>query len=124
MANYAHGPFMTAIAGADLSAASFRICVQQSDRTVVLANAATQNFLGVLHFVQKAGGEVTVLARNASGTFKVVAGGTVAVGDAVTSDANGAAVTTVTAGNEVLGFAREAAVAGQVFEYIPANRKF
>lgn len=123
MANYNHGPFITRIAGADLSASSYRICVQQADRTVVVANAATQNFIGVLHFVQKAGGEVSVLARNASGTFKVVAGGTIALGDALTSDANGAAITTTTSGNEVIGYAQEAAVSGQVLEYLAAFRK-
>jgi hypothetical protein len=124
MATYNIGPFITRLAGADLSASNFRILVQQADRTVVLANAATQNFIGVLHYGAKQGGEVSILGRNAGGTFKVIAGGTIAVGDALTSDANGAAITTTTAGNEVIGFAQEAAVAGQVIEYQPAFRKY
>lgn len=123
MATYNVGPFITRVAGADLSDLANHIVVQQSDRTVVAASAATQNFLGVLHYTQKAGGEVSIFARNAGGTFKVVAGGTIALGDALTSDSTGRAITTATSGNEVIGYAQEAAVAGQVIEYLPAFRK-
>lgn len=136
MAGYSEGPFLDRIAGADLSGVGpaggttnclFRIVKQQADatnptgRSVILATAATDLLFGVLNNQPKAGETADVFARNGQGTFKVVLGGTVTLGDKLTSDANGAAITTTTSGNQVLGYAQESGVVGQVIEYLPAD---
>ncbi len=124
MAVYEEGPLVTRVAGADLSAAAYKIVKQQSDRTVILATAGTDMSLGVVELGAASGGEVSVMARNASGTFKVLLGGTVAVGDALTATTGGVAITTTTPNDEVIGYAQEAGVITQVIEYLPAFRKY
>jgi Uncharacterized conserved protein (DUF2190) len=49
------------------------------------------------------------------GGAKGLAGGTIAFGDLLTSDANGALVATTTAGDRIVGIAMDAAVAGDLF---------
>lgn len=91
---------------------------------VIVTTAATDVAIGVVSEAVSAGRTANVRLRNASGTSNVVLGGTVAVNDALTSNATGQAITTVTAGNQVIGYAVEAGVAGQVIEYTPATLKF
>lgn len=130
MANFTVGDDITRKQGADLTGKLYYIVKQDTTaQQVVLASAATDKLLGVLSMLNKAGSTavgatVNIHMRNASGTFKVVLGGTVAIGDKLTSDATGRAVTTVTAGNEVLGEACEAGIAGQIVEFIPQTNKF
>ena len=50
--------------------------------------------------------------------FQITAGGTVAVGDKITSDSTGRGVTTTTTGDFVYGVALQAAVVGDVFKAI------
>lgn len=123
MAVYTEEGHITRLSGADLSAKQYFIVKLNSSRQVILTAAATDQLLGVVANVPDAGtnAPVDVCVRNAEGTFKVQCGGTVAVGDRLTSDAAGKAITTVTAGNEVLGIAVEAGVAGQVIEYAHAG---
>lgn len=133
MAVYSEGRYIDRITDAALTVAddNFRIVKQQSStanptgRKVVLASAASDNFMGVLNMDSDvvAGETVSVCGRNAEGTFKVVLGGTVAIGDDLTSDSTGAAITTTTGGDQVIGVAQEAGVAGQVIEYRPTDRK-
>jgi hypothetical protein len=138
MANYSDGPYVDRIAGADLSGLAnsqanttclFRIVKQQADatnttgRSVILASAATDKLFGVLNNQPKDGETASVRGRNSQGTFKVVIGGTVTINDLLTSDANGAAVTTTNSGDQVIGIAQESGVVGQVIEYLPANNK-
>lgn len=124
MATYVDEGYVTRVAGADLSAKQFYIVKLQSDRTVVLASAATDFLYGAVQLGAASGGNVSVALRNKDGTFKVVLGGTVAVNDALTSDSAGKAVATTTSGDEVLGIAQEAGVSGQVIEYLPLVRKY
>lgn len=134
MANYSETRYVDRIAGAALTAATdnFRIVKMQADatnptgRSVIKSTAATDKHFGVLNLAGdvKTGEPVDVCVRNAVGTFKVVLGGTVAVNDELTSDANGAAITTTTGGDQVIGLAQEAGVVGQVIEYLPVNRKY
>lgn len=51
---------------------------------------------------------------------KVVLGGTVDAGAALTSDANGAAIATTTTGNRIIGFAEIAGVLGDEIPYLRA----
>lgn len=117
MAVFSDGRYIDRKAGADLTGKAYRVVKQQSDRTVVLASAATDTLLGVLSNAPGNGDTASVCGINAQGTFKVVLGGTVAFGAKLTADANGAAVTAAT-GNNVFGIAQEAGVAGQVVEYL------
>lgn len=132
MSTFSDGNYVDRIAGADLSAATnlFKIVKQAADatnptgRSVVLASAATDDLFGVLNNQPKSGDTANVRARNSSGTFKVLLNGTVAINDRLTADSTGAAITTTTTGNQVIGIAQEAGVAGQVIEYLAVNYKY
>lgn len=91
---------------------------------VLATAAATDVSIGVTVEAATAGRTVNVKMRNGGGTSPVVLGGTVAVGDALTSNASGAAITTVTTGNQVVGYAIEAGTVGQVIEFWPATLKY
>lgn len=96
------------------------VIVKISSGQVVIAAAATDKFIGVTVGKAAIGETCTVRLRSASGTMKVKSGGTVAVGDRVTSNGSGVAITTTTAANEVLGIALEAASSGDFFEVMPS----
>lgn len=135
MANYSDGRYVDRISGADLHlpANLFRIVKLQADatnttgRSVVLSTSASDNIFGVLNNTPYAGETASVCARNAQGTFKVVISANstgVAIGDYLTVSSDSGAITTTTSGNQVLGIAQEAGVAGQVIEYLPADNKY
>lgn len=100
------------------------IIVKLSSGKVVAASAATDKPVGVLYNCPTASGTADVLSINAMGTGKVTAGGSINVGDFITSDSAGKAVATTTAGNFVVGIAVEAASTGQVFAYQPIFIKY
>ncbi|MBE9102767.1 capsid cement protein [Vacuolonema iberomarrocanum] len=77
---------------------------------IAAAAAATEPLLGVTTDIDAADGERVDGVR--SGFAPVIYGGNVAVGDWLTSDANGAAVATTADGANVLGRAEVAGVAG------------
>ena len=89
---------------------------------VVVATAATDKLLGTSDELAHVTGEAVDV--NVSPIGKVVLGGTVAVGDALTSNASGAAIATTTAGNRVIGFAEIPGVSGDVITYIRALGTF
>lgn len=136
MANYSQGRDLSLISDNDYSAASnlFKIVsiaastANTTGRKVVLATSATDaNIIGVLNNTPNVGEAASVVGRNAQGTFKVVAGANTAaisVGDRFTVDTDSGALKTTSSGNQVVGIALEAAVAGQVFEYLPVNYKY
>lgn len=95
-------------AGQDLSAHQFRFVTQAADGQVDPTGAGAQA-TGVLQDDNgDAAGKVVAVA--VGGRSKVEAGGAVAVGDNVASDANGKAVTATT-GDVILGVARSASSA-------------
>jgi len=100
----------TFIAGEDLSSAQFKFVTLESDGQVDLADAAGENCVGVLINDPAAAEAATVVM---SGKVMVTAGGTIAAGAAVATDAAGDAVTAST-GNIVMGYATEAGVDGQI----------
>lgn len=112
------GGRITLAAGADLSAKQYYI-VKDSSGTAVLASAATDKILGVIENAPVSGDTAVVVTRNKSGTFKVKAGGVIAVGDKLTSDSAGKAVATTTGGDQVFGIARKVAADGDITEYLP-----
>ena len=81
----------------------------------VPAAAATDKLLGTSDELDHVTGEMVDLAMGS--VPKVRLGGTVAAGDALTSDANGKAIATTTAGNRLIGFAEIAGVSGDVITY-------
>ena len=102
----------TFIAGEDLSAAQFKFVTLEADGQVDLADSAGENAMGVCLVGAAAGNAVTVCV---SGSVMVEAGGTIAAGVQVQTDANGKAALAST-GDVVLGYTREAGAAGQIIE--------
>ena len=100
----------TFVAGESLAAAQFKFVTLESDGQVDLADAAGENCVGVCINDPAAGEAATVVM---SGKVMVTAGGTIAAGAAVATDASGDAVTATT-NNIVMGYATEAGVDGQV----------
>lgn len=93
--------------------------VKLTNGEAVAAAAATDKFIGVLAADVSTGAMADVRLRSAQGTVKVIAGGNIAVGDYVTSNASGKAVATTTVGQEILGMAVEAGVANDFVEVMP-----
>jgi len=124
MSVYQESRHLNFVAGADLSAKQYHIVkLDSTANQVVLASAATDVAVGVLANAPADGAEADVVGRNAQGTFKVMAGGNVSLGAYLTSDSNGKAVATTTAGNEVIGIALEAGVDTQIIQYLPLSRQ-
>ena len=98
-------------AGENLSSAQFKFVTLEADGKVDLADAAGENCIGVLLNNPDAAGKAATVAL--TGKVMVVAGGTIAAGAAVATDAAGDAVTATT-GNIIMGYALEAGVDGQV----------
>lgn len=116
------GPTKSFIAGADLSAKQYFIVKQDTDEgTVVLASAATDFLIGTLENKPLSGENASVLMRHGGATGKVKLGGTVsAVGAKLTADSDGKAVVTTNTGDQILGYALNTGVAGDIIEYMPA----
>lgn len=89
--------------------------------TCVKAAAATDKLLGTSDgddagIISFAAGDAVDVAVGPVG--KVRLGGTVAVGDILTSNADGKAIATTTAGNRYIGLAEVAGVADDVITYL------
>jgi hypothetical protein len=97
----------------DLSAKQYFIVQLDANGKLEVAEGATDFIVGVLQNTPESGQMATYRFL---GTSKVKAGGTIAVGDWVTTDASGEAVATTTDGNIVIGRALEAAADGDIFE--------
>ena len=120
MSQFTNGARKTFIAGADQSTKQYYIVKPGGTAgQVILSSAATDKLLGTLNNAPKSGELAEVVMRSGGSTHKVIYGGTVAVGDFLTSDANGKAITTVTGGNVILGMALEAGVLNDIAEYMP-----
>ncbi|MBD2628483.1 DUF2190 family protein [Trichormus variabilis] len=92
----------------------YRICKYgAAEGGVVQAAAATDKFLGIGNNLgASASGQRTDIVRG--GIAEVEYGGTVAAGDWLTSDANGKAIATTTAGNRIIGIADVGGVSGDI----------
>lgn len=89
-----------------------------ADGSCVLATAATNKLLGTSDDLNHVTGETVDLAVGPVPFVKL--GGTVTAGAWLTSDANGAAVATTTTGDQVIGRAEIAGVAGDEIPYLRA----
>jgi hypothetical protein len=127
MSVFTESDHITRTAGADLTAAQYKILQMAASGVCTLATTATQFLVGILAYAplsSATGTPIDVKVRNANGTFKVMLGGTVAVGDALTATTGGLAITTTSAGNQVIGYACEAGVINQVIEIVLASNKY
>jgi hypothetical protein len=122
MSHYVEGNLKTFTVGAsDIPQGTL---VKLSSGKVVAAAAATDVIIGVVNSKAYANGVIDVYLRSAHGTASVLAGGTIAVNDAVTSNASGQGITTTTAGNQIVGYALEAATVGKFVEVLPVTAKY
>jgi hypothetical protein len=126
MASFVEGSRKTHKAGVDLSTVGQYLAVKLSATgVVVLAAAPTDVVIGIcMTKGAKLNDSVDVFMRSGGVTVKAQAGGTIAINDAVTSNASGQLITTTTAGNQIVGYAQEPAVAGQIFEIMPSLAKY
>ena len=99
--------------------APYRICAHGSkDYAVKQATAKTDALLGTTDELgRQPNNRVDVCLDKMP---EVEAGGTLAAGDPLTSDANGKAVKATTGGDRLIGFARSSASAGDIITYIHA----
>lgn len=104
----------TLIAGEDLSAKTGYIGQLDASGNLEVGEGATDLLVGVIE--SNEGGTGNSASYQFIGTAKVIAGGSIAIGDLVTSDANGKAVATTTNKDVVIGRALEAADAGDFIE--------
>lgn len=111
---------LTVEASADLSASQFRFVSVDSSGQLAVTGAGALT-LGVLQDKPAAAGRASEVGLlNGSGRLKVTAGGTVAAGDKVMSDATGRAIV-ATLANHVNGMALKAAVVGDLIEISPQS---
>lgn len=90
----------TGVAGEDMSAKQYYIVQLDATGKIEVGEGATDLLVGVLQNKPLAG---EAALYRFGGTAKVKAGGAVAIGAWVTSDANGKAVATTTDGDVVIG---------------------
>jgi len=92
---------------------------------VTIASAATHAVMGAIQNAPQAGAgqNVSVALPFGNKTFKAIAGGSISIGDKLTSDGNAKAIATTTQNNYVFGVAIEPADAGDIFEYMPHFEK-
>lgn len=98
-------------AAADLSAKQYYAVKVDSNREYALCSAGTDKIAGSLQNKPEAGQVALVYNR---GTFPVKLGDTVAIGDLLTADSNGAWVATTTSNDIVAAKATQAGSAGDV----------
>lgn len=117
MSTELQGMDVTFKAAADLSALQFRIMKLSAANKVNKATAAADKpLVGVLQDKPDAADKAATVRT--SGISKLVAGGTIAAGDLLTSDANGDAVAAAPAvgvNNGIVGYAIDAAVDNDIF---------
>jgi hypothetical protein len=121
MSHFVEGNYKTfRVGAADIPAGS---AVKLTAGLLVVAAAATDKILGVVEAKAYLTKLADVHLRSAAGTISIVAGGTIAAGDAVTSNGSGLGITTTTAADQIIGYALEAGTAGKTVELMPSTAK-
>ena len=100
-------------AGESLEGKEFYIGQLDATGKLEVGEGATDLIVGVIQAGAPAGSPATY---RHTGTTKVIAGGSISIGDFVTTDNAGKAVATTTDGDVVIGRALEAADANDIFE--------
>lgn len=112
----------TFVSAADLSAKQYFLAKMDTAGKAVLAAAGTDKIEGVITEGGKASGDPVTVGTH--GEAKVLAGGTVAINDRITSDSAGKGIATTTANDYSIGRARTAAAAGEYFEMVIERWKY
>ena len=113
------GTDITLVASGDLSLNQYKVVKLDSNGRSVLAAASDLAQIGVQQDKPTALGQPSNV--RISGVSKALAGGTIAIGDRLTSDANGKVITATT-GKQVIGIALVAAVANDIFAMVIDQR--
>lgn len=124
MATTRKGGRLVYTAGANLSTKQYYIVKRGSTAgQCVLAAAGTDNALGVLQNAPVSGDVAEIVSRNSEATGKVIAGGTLTPGAALTSDGNGKAIVTTTANDQIIGYylGDANAASGDIVEFRPSD---
>lgn len=123
--SYIDGSSKTFTSTNDLSTTGQFLAVKMDSTAnqVVLASASTDKIIGIMMSAPKALDIGEVRLRSASGTIEMFAGGTIAVGDAVTANSSGQGVTTTSSGDQIIGYALYAASSGNLVELMPSTAK-
>jgi hypothetical protein len=128
MANATVGNDITLGQAADYTAKQYYVVkLDTTAGRTTLATAGTDKIIGVISKTNTStsvGAPINVHPVNASGTFKVVAGGNTAIGSLLTATTGGKAIATTTTGDYVFGICTEVGVDGQVVGYIPTHFKY
>lgn len=111
---------VTLPAAADLSAQQYRCVTVNASGQAAVANA-TSLVVGILQNNPPSGQAATVAY---SGVSKARAGGVIAAGARVTSDASGNVIAAATAGDAVIGVALEGAASGDYIKVLLAQYPF
>lgn len=125
MATRTIGPTRTFKSAGDLENKQNYIVYVSAKGTVTIASAATHKVMGTVVNKPFAGANNNVEVQLPTGgaTGKVIAGGSISIGDKLTADSAGKAVATTTSTQYVFGIALEPADANDVFEYMPHFEK-
>lgn len=110
-------------ADADLSAHKYKIVKLSSDGQAAKSAAATDAHIGIAQDDQADAAGKAVQVRIA-GESKLTAGGTIAAGAYVTSDANGDGVSTTSASDIVVAQAMQSAVDNDVFRVMLVHFRY
>lgn len=111
---------VTLPAAADLSSQQYRCVTVNASGQAAVANA-TALVVGILQNNPPSGQAATVAY---SGVSKAKAGGVIAAGARVTSDASGNVIAAAAAGDSVIGVALEGAAANDVIKVLIAQYPF
>lgn len=106
---------LTLIAGESLESAKYHIGQLDASGNAEIGESATDLIIGVIQNKPASGGNALIRFQ---GTSKVLSGGSVSIGDFITSDSSGHGVATTTDGDVVIGRALEAADSGDYFEVL------
>jgi hypothetical protein len=98
------------------------VAIGAADGQVALATDATKPFAGVTEGIGSRDNLRVDVVK--TGIAAVVLGGTVTRGAALTANASGQAVATTTAGANIIGFAEQAGVAGDVIDVFIAPSRY
>ena len=115
MSQQVNGDHKSIVAGEDLSSHQFGIVQLDATGQVEKGEGATDLLVGVLQNTPESGQMATVKIGGTA-KVKIGAGGGIAVGAWVTSDASGLGLATTTDTNIVIGRALEAGDAGDIIE--------
>ena len=123
MSSTTTGPRKTYITAADYSAKQYYI-VWLDNQTATLADDADQSGEALMGVMQSKpsgdiGASVDVQMPWGGGSGLVIAGGTITIGQELTTDGNGKAIATTTSDDHVFGVAMRGAVVGDILEYAP-----